>query len=58
MLVKPACSDLWCSQTYLLFIFTEIPGLRGYTQGTIYIGEKREINVSWLKKEVKVFSLN
>lgn len=47
IVVKPACSGLWYSQTYLLIIFMEIPGLRGYTQSTIYIGEKREINVSW-----------
>lgn len=46
ILVKPAYSDLWYSQTYLLFIFMAIPGLRGYTQDTIYMGEKREINVS------------
>lgn len=46
ILVKPVYSDLWYSQTYLLLIFMEIPGLRGYTQGTIYMGEKREINVS------------
>lgn len=52
--MKPACSCLWYFQT---FILCSIPSLEGYTQGKIYVGDKREINLAWWKKEVKVFSL-
>lgn len=53
IVVKPACSGLWYSQTYLLLIFMEIPSLRGHTQSTIYIGEKREIMYHGKRKKSK-----